>query len=103
MYIYRASFRAPTTTAEEHTAIFTDCPKKKNYEETFDEDTFTAPEKLLPEMNTNGKCKQNRDGNYSYTKQVTNNSIINLKHLFANNIDFESLPADWFDLFFSMK
>ena len=29
--------------------------------------------------------------------------IINFEHLFANNINFESQPADWFDLFFPMK
>ena len=30
------SFRAPTTIAEEHAAVFMDLPRKRNDEETFD-------------------------------------------------------------------
>lgn len=30
------SFRVPRTTAKEHDAVFSDYPKKRNYEETFD-------------------------------------------------------------------
>ena len=55
------------------------------------------------EANANGKVKSDKNGNYSYKYQVTDGTVINLEHLFTNDIDFESRPADWFDLFFSMK
>lgn len=29
--------------------------------------------------------------------------MMNLEHIFANDIDFESQLADWFDLFYLMK
>ena len=103
MDVNGTSFRVPTTTAKEHVAVFADYPKKKNYKDTFDQATFTAPARLLPEMNANGKCKHDMNGNYSYMKQVTNHSVINLEYLFANDIYFESQPADLFDLFFLMK
>ena len=64
---------------------------------------FTAPTRLLPERNTNGKIKRDKNGNYAYKYQVTNETVINIEHLFANDIYFESQPADWFDLFFPMK
>ena len=100
MNVEGISFRAPTTTAKEHATIFMDRPKNRNYEETFNRVPFTAPARLLPERNSNGKVKRNRNGNYSYTYQVTDETVINLEHLFTNDIAFESQPADWFDLFF---
>ena len=64
---------------------------------------FIAPARLLAEMNINCKFKRDRYVNYSYIKQVTDQTVINLEHLFANYIDFESQPADWFHLFFPMR
>ena len=34
---------------------------------------------------------------------MTDAIIINIEHLFANDIDFEIQPADWFEFFFLMK
>jgi len=52
-------------------------------------------------MNVNGKYNRDKDDNNYYTKQVINHSVINLEHLFENDIDYESQPmADWFDLSF---
>ena len=34
---------------------------------------------------------------------MTDDTIINLEHLFANYIDFESQLSDWFDLFFPIN
>ena len=36
MNVEGISFRAPTTTAKEHAAVFMDLPKKRNDDETFD-------------------------------------------------------------------
>ena len=34
---------------------------------------------------------------------MRNETVINLEHLFANDIDFEIQPADWFYLFSPMN
>ena len=34
---------------------------------------------------------------------MTNQTVINLDHLFENDIDFENQLANWFDLLFLMK
>lgn len=52
------SFIVPTTTIEEDAAVFADCPKKRNYNEVFDRAPFTVPQLLLPDRNTNDKCKR---------------------------------------------
>ena len=103
MNVEGVSFRAPTTTAKDYAALFMNLPNKHNYEETFYQAAFTAPTRLLPERNTNGKIKRDKNGNYAYKYQVMNETVINIEHLFANDIYFESQPADWFDLFFPVK
>ena len=97
------NLRVPTATDEDYAAVSADYLKKRNYKETFNRAKFSAPARLLLEMNAYGKYERNRDGNYSYTKQVTNHRVINIEHLFVNYVYFESQPADWFDLFILMK
>ena len=80
--------------------MFMDLPKKRNDDETFDRADFTAPARLLQERNTNGKVKHEKNCNYSYTYQVMDETMINIEHQFANNIDFESQPSDCFNFFF---
>ena len=36
MNVEGVSFKAPTTTADDHASVFMDRPKKRNYKETFD-------------------------------------------------------------------
>ena len=57
-------FRAPTTTDDEHAVVFMDRPRRRNCEDTFDRTAFTAPERLPPERNSNGKVKRYKNGNY---------------------------------------
>ena len=71
-----------------------DRPKKRNYEETFDRSALTAPARLLIDRNENGKVKQDKNVNYSYIYQLTDETLINLDYLFANDIDFEIQPAN---------
>ena len=55
MNVEGVCFIAPTTTAKDDAEVFMDRPKKKNYEETFDRAYFTAPARLIPDRNVNGK------------------------------------------------
>ena len=97
MNVEGVNFRVLTTTTEEHDVVFIDCPKKRNCVETFDQDYFTAPARLLQIRSSNDNFKPDGNGKYLYLYQVTNETVINLEHFFENNIDFESQPADWFD------
>ena len=92
-------FRAPTKTAEEHEADFANCPKKKNYAETFNQSPFTTPCRLLTENNSRGNFKCDSSGSYVYKKQVTDETVPNFEYLFENGIGFDSHPVEWFNFF----
>ena len=96
-------FRAPTTSAVDHDAQYADAPKKRNYAEQFDRSPFTAPTRILPEKNKTENYKRDRNGDYLYTQQGTDETVPNLEHLLEKGLGFDSHPVEWFDLFFPVK
>ena len=106
MEVDGVSFRAATTTKEEHNANFDDRPKKRNFGELFDREPFVGNH-LLPEViskgKSKGKLKKDKVGNFIYKQQQSEQSIPNLKYLFSKGIGFHLHPADWFDIFFPQK
>ena len=93
------SFRAPITPAKEHASAFTEKPKKRNYDETFDRRPFIT-ERLLPEKNDKGKCKRDKDGKYCYKNLHLDKTVPILEYLFMNRINIESHPDDYLNLLF---
>ena len=91
-------FRDPTMPAEEHELNRNDRPKKRNYSEIFDRAPFTRSA-LLPVRNANGVLKRKNTGEYIYEMQVTEATVPDIEYLTEKGIDFESHPADWFDIF----
>ena len=106
MEVDGVSFRPPTTTEEEHNAECNERPKKRNFNEIFERESFVTNH-LLPERikkgKSKGKLKKNQVGNYFYIQQESNKTNPNLKYLFDKGIGFHSHPADWFDIFFPQK
>ena len=73
--------------------------KKRNYSEIFDRAPFICS--ALPSVRKpNGILKRKNNGEDVYEKQVTTVTVPNLAYLTELGIDFESHPADWFNIFY---
>ena len=72
--------------------------KKKNYDATFDRSPFVGTT-LLPERKPNGKLRRDAQGTYTYKKMVSTKTGPNMEYIFKAGLDFESHPAEWFELF----
>ena len=98
MNVDGVNFRAPTVPEAEHNVEFDRRPKKKSYNITFDRLPFVCSV-MLPIKRPNGGLKQKANGEYCYEKQSTTRTVPNLEFLFEKGINFDSHPADWFELF----
>ena len=94
-------FRGPTVPAvEQENNTFEDRPKKRNYSDTFDCRPFIREMVLLPHRNAKGMLMKDSHGNYVYKKMASNATVPNLDFLFLHNINLDSHPAEWFNIFF---
>ncbi len=67
MEVEGLTFRATTTSQEDHNANFIDRPKKRNHDERFDRGIlFTTLKRLLPQNDKKNKIIKDHKGGYCY-------------------------------------
>ena len=100
MQIEGVQFRAPGVPEAERDNTLG--PQEGNYEMAFDRAPLIN-NVLLPKKDQAGRVMKNKELNeYLYEKTVTEDTVPNFDYLFANGININSYPCEWFDIFMPM-
>ena len=71
---------------------------KRNYIQSFDHPPFIVYT-IKPKLSRRGELEEDEEGNFVYKKLLSTATNPNIEYLHLNNIDIDSHPAEWYELF----